>query len=750
MILMSEQHNDIHIADFVDSQVKNSPENASLSCLVKLVEQGSEEKVIGGYIEELTDSDFLFFLNSLSSLPFRHNLSQSVVDTIVTRGFLLAEKDSAVIKQADSEIMATLSAGVQTWDDFDIENHPGESITEKAFRTTLRFYRQYPFAGGQFVRQLGQECTIRPDIFVDGAVDAARNPDLQQDFLNSLQYALFYSGEYIDVIGKKIDFSKKEEYFKTGAFLELIRRLYFISKTTDFSSRNAHRIIEVIRDAVEKNKGSYLLNIRAREVLDVLSRGAVNFDLAQPEKIILDEAEEFLGIRKSEPVSNSDLEDLYDYGYLMSEPMSLIVEREFGFSAKDLSIGERFQFLNFIKHKEAVEAPPIRNFSRNYGRQGFKTFLSLEYGRELGDDLIILGETLPQPVAQRIFSKYSEIVDSAESVVVYVRDNMGGAREADAKVVTDIKDSILRKGRDLLVGFCEKVKVATANGEVVSGEEVEKELELFRADAVLFASSFKELSTRGEAPDLEQIQDVQFEGEVDGRDLSPTDVARMKELYRINYEKYPKFQQMLLDRFDSVIGDPGNRFYIFRYKGVIESYYRLGVTSLDTVYFGAFNMNPKYRGSGIGEVLMQKSLDVVAKNSVIEASCTATEAIASNYIERGFIGVSAEQVHEIYSMDIVRNDAQRLTFKSKSLSVEELKTQCASGSVDFTCQSVSLEELSRASFELLNQKTGDARNVLTRYVRDRKEGTALLVFEQVSESTLEQFSKPEHPFHFAE
>lgn len=443
-------------------------------------------------------------------------------------------------------------------------------------------------------------------------------------------------------------------------------------------------------------------------------------------------------------VARSEItQDFLDYKYLLTPAMRRKLGGLFSLPINRLPPPEQFQFLSFIKTKTDAEMRAISNFSAKYGESGFRTFLSLEHGKELGEGIVDLGHKLPKDEAQKIFKKYGELADAVNETEEAIRRGFAGT-EITPELISAVQDSLLQKGRALLAGFVEDVNNAEEEGYTLPVGHIEKKLALLRADAALFASACKALSKGGEHLNLAEMKDVSFEQEVPVGSLSDTDRKRMTELYRANYAAYPKFQKKLLDGFEEALNDTSNRFFVLRYKGVIEGFYRLKFGALDRAYFGAFNMNPNYAGSGLGEVLMEQSLDARAKSAVIEATCTATLPIASNYIERGFIGVGAAQEDEIYSMNIVRNDAHNEMFPSKSKTAEDIMRVCESVS-EFVCRKVPLSRLAPKDFELLNERGPGTRYVFTRYLRDRKTGYAYLVFEKTTDETITRFSSPEQP-----
>ncbi len=435
------------------------------------------------------------------------------------------------------------------------------------------------------------------------------------------------------------------------------------------------------------------------------------------------------------PAGQPTPEQIYNFEYLNKLDMRKKIEDDFGLDLSEHDLWIQRAFLEFLETRDIENVEKLQAFVKEYGGVGLKTFLSLEYGRELGDDIIALGEKLPKIAAEKIFAKYGELVDEAGKAEVAVIEHFPEAK-INPELVSAVRENLLKRGREMLVSFANRVEWPRS---------VLRELSLLRADAALFAATFKELSKRGEQISLAEIGSVAFEQGVSPDSFSPEDITKMKELYRINYKGYPKFQKSLLEGFDEALRSHRNQFYVLRYKGVIEGFYRLDITAKDKMYFGAFNMNPKYTGSGLGEAIMQQSLDVRAKDAVIEATCTATLPIASNYIERGFIGTKAQQDEEVYSMNIVRHDSKKEMFRSKAISDEEIIRTCGSGS-EFACKKIPLNALAPEHFALLNERSEDgSRFVLTRYIRDKKTQSAYLVFEKTNNDAIEEFSTPVKP-----
>jgi len=150
-----------------------------------------------------------------------------------------------------------------------------------------------------------------------------------------------------------------------------------------------------------------------------------------------------------------DLRDLSDFKFLCSTPAAMEIESEFGLPLSSLSLREQFYFLRFVKTKSFEEIESIKRFSRKFGISGLRTFLSLDYGQDIGDQIINLGEK-NELEARNIFEAYGGLINSA-GVMWNKISNSRMVREADLSkeikndLPGEIYEAILRRSKDLLV-----------------------------------------------------------------------------------------------------------------------------------------------------------------------------------------------------------------------------------------------------------------------------------------------------------
>ena len=139
---------------------------------------------------------------------------------------------------------------------------------------------------GDFLRQMEDQLLqdgqmIDPNTLIEEVADTTWRegtvpPQLRYSALSGLNYTFSFNWnkKYEDAIVRHLDFKDPERYAKTGHFLELIQNLYTLGSELSFSEDRVPQAIErTIKRVVEMNQGSYLLNLRAQQLLDAMRGG---------------------------------------------------------------------------------------------------------------------------------------------------------------------------------------------------------------------------------------------------------------------------------------------------------------------------------------------------------------------------------------------------------------------------------------------------------------------------------------------
>ena len=381
-------------------------------------------------------------------------------------------------------------------------------------------------------------------------------------------------------------------------------------------------------------------------------------------------------INKTPEEIEKEKQNLFDYTYLMNRPIREAVEEEFGLKFKYLSFQEQFYFLQLIKNKTVDEMQEVKNFTANYGHNGLKTFMSMEFDRDLGDRIIKLGEKLDPSMAREIFHKYSDIIDSAQDAFKYFQDNFMQAGAFDEKIADHIKENLFKKGADILVQFAEKV----VRGEKISNEEIIKELKNIKTETLIFTSSFKIFKEESKFIDLADIPDMRYDvNSVEKFTNDKALIGQMEKIYRKNYENYPsEFTEYILKSFKESLKDTSSILFTLKHKEDLVAFCRLGKNldgngNIESFHFGSFNVSPSYKQSRLGEALFEAAMmEAGALGVPIYANCDPQAPITKKYIKSGFVATKIFNFKGVPSFKIEYNNELRDNLRSIKISKEEV------------------------------------------------------------------------------
>ncbi len=610
-------------------------------------------------IESLSMNEYISFLETVETHPARHDIAQKDIDTIMERGLQILEEQDADFMVANQIYSALGLCG-----DYQTGNpEQPESISDKAFRALARLYKKYPNAGHEIENLFGQNREVQPEVLISVTADACGDPETDpyflQDLVQSFKYILSFGGDaYDEVILKEIDFKNSDNFFRTGRFLELLKTVINVSSSQNFSEHLVKKLSDLLARTVENKEGNYLLTIRVQKILSDL--GMYGYARTSPRaktsyQKIDDELLLNPKLNKTEEEKLMDKEDLIDFHYLMESSVKDIVESEFQIELDSLSHQEKFYFLKLIKQKNQVEMERVKKFTKTFKEAGFKSFLSVDYGPDMGEKVLQIGEHAEEPVAQQIFGVYADLVSGADTVEKLLNDAYGRQEHGDE--VIKIKDAILKKGKDLLERYANMLM----HNSSVSSEEILADLQRIETQATIFFLTFKTLKQSKQLPSLEDIKGISFD-EKPADQLSFEEVNDMRKIYAGNYADDPDLLSELLSKFEERIVDGQSKFYTLKYRGKMKGF--IGFTPIgdsDTLYFHSVNVEDSLRGISIGNTMMEKALDTEAKEYVLEADCAAFKPIGAKYVEDGCVGIHFYMFKNSPSLHVVRDEKTTTT-----------------------------------------------------------------------------------------
>lgn len=305
-----------------------------------------------------------------------------------------------------------------------------------------------------------------------------------------------------------------------------------------------------------------------------------------------------------------------------------------GISLDKMNAREMANLTNYYLANSHRNHQPVIDFAKKFKQEGLKTFLACETGIQSGDLIIELGEKLPQQVAEKLFAKYQEVISESSRVLEVIKSF---DKQVDPLTEKKIKESLLKKAKDLLVSFHAKADMAEGSEEFIS------ELDVVKADIILFASTFKALSESGEDIDFKEAEQVRMETKKPD-DLSPTEKEEMVRIFLANRETgYPEklLKEVFNDFEESINPDPNSSkasadFTILKYNNQIVSFLRLEPRGKDRVYAAAFNTRPEAKGFKIGNAMMKEVIEKAAENNTIEAVAYSQKTDLLSFYQKFF------------------------------------------------------------------------------------------------------------------
>jgi hypothetical protein len=405
---------------------------------------------------------------------------------------------------------------------------------------------------------------------------------------------------------------------------------------------------------------------------------------------------------------------VYDYEYLMSKPMREIIQKEFDFKLKDLSIREQLYFLNYLKLTTVGEVEMMKRFTATHGVTGMRTFLALEKGsKDLGDMIVVFGQY--EELSKKVFEYYSELLDIAETAEQLVKQKTDCEGEVCIQLATQVRENILNRAQ-------KDLEAAVRANDL---GEIEEKIGNYVAEAKEYVAVLQELG----AQSTEKIL---------ASELSNDDKSKMLALLQQNYDNAytydVDFKEKIKQSLEKSFANPQTEFHILRDESKVISFNRFDVVTDNTGrtanYFGSFNADAAY--AGVGSVMLERTIkEQLEKCDVMYAHCDPTSDIAKKYIESGFVAKETETVAGKFSLEIWRTKDIAEHLRSKQMSADVLLEKAGKIEKDYM---LVREAMPDDMFEELDRDLG---YLLTRYFKHDNKTYA--VFEIPSPTLWNQF-----------
>ncbi len=151
--------------------------------------------------------------------------------------------------------------------------------------------------------------------------------------------------------------------------------------------------------------------------------------------------------------------------YNKLQQISSDLSKKAGIGIHNLELNEQNALASFAFESNENYRQLI-DFSKKFGEKGLKAFLACEYGMNIGNIILELGEKLPTDQANMVFAAYVEVIFSMNQEADQIFEEIR-TFNPDIPIIRDeILESLLSRGKDLLVEIHQQLQ-SKKKGEIL-------------------------------------------------------------------------------------------------------------------------------------------------------------------------------------------------------------------------------------------------------------------------------------------
>jgi len=422
-------------------------------------------------------------------------------------------------------------------------------------------------------------------------------------------------------------------------------------------------------------------------------------------------------------------EATHHYEMLLDKGIIDGIEQDYEFPVRELTTREQLWFMSSLRDYSVEDEKQVINFTKQYGLDGARAFLSVEHGDEFRDIVLELGKKLDPKVAKQVFKRYGDISRIAqENIDEEMTRFFKTGHKQQTGAAEKVEQEMLSRAKLLLE------QAAAGEG---NSEKILETLDRYATDATTFASIFKATMKNNEEIGFDNLQNISF-GSFSPAELSEKDRAQMLAISRANFDQdRPDIMEYVFEGLRDKLksSNTESRFTLLKKQKEIVGFIRFDTRQDGDLYAGSLNVRPDMRGSALGEALMRETLDVEAKKHVIHAVAVADNPATVAYVERfGFVivGTDVETAPDGNTFDVMvieRNDnlSKKLFSRSAEFDTPE-KLQTAGFRVE--TYDISTPE----GTDMFYKAFTDAKTrgeIATRLIKGEQKGQRYVVFESL-------------------
>jgi hypothetical protein len=397
----------------------------------------------------------------------------------------------------------------------------------------------------------------------------------------------------------------------------------------------------ITKDEIERQKHDIIENrSKDNRSTDIRVDDFVNIKANLKEYLITDY------VPKNKQESDVDyanrISKLSDTSYVLGNFKSFMSET--GLAANNYSWREQLVLADALT--AVSEKNKLINFSGNFGKDGIRTFLSVEQGGvKMSNKILELGDPdkLPKDVAEKVFAKYGEIIDVADKAEeevrkLYEKDNIPN------EVFVSIKETLLKRGSDLLSHLADGL----SDYKQVEEDDILKTLEDIKTSTIIMGESYLELYKQGIKISIEEIKDTTLE-KIQADGLSEQEKQELIKVYekgrpKETYEN-KEHLKLLTEEFRQTLNNEDTFVFNIRLGGELIAFATFNKESEDTLHIGGLTFIDDIRNPVIGESVMNSIMKEFS-NFNIKALVHSENKILRMYQKRFGFEITGELPRE--------------------------------------------------------------------------------------------------------
>lgn len=404
----------------------------------------------------------------------------------------------------------------------------------------------------------------------------------------------------LDLEKTSLYISKEEDYKKITSIIEKLE--------ANLSIKRDFNIDEIQRD-LDINKESF------KELEKY-------FFLLKPEALMMDKES-----------NNLNSVDMYLFRELKIGYHRDNLKEKTGIDFLELSLVEQRYFIDYLKFVDIGFVKNIVDFNKKFGKDGFRTFLSIEQGGEkMGDKILKLGdsEKLPEDVADKVFKKYGEIINTVDNIEEEIRKIFGN-KDISNKVLVSVKETLLKRGAKMLSDLGDKVLDPKFK---VNEVEILKELDEIKEETIILGQSYVGLYKEGIKVPIEDITTIK---ETSTKDLTEERKEELVKIYekgrpKVTYDKQDHLE-FLKEEFRNELNDKDISVVEICFKEETIIIALLDKKDEETLHIGGFTFIEDVKNAVIAEATMSYAFDKF-KNYNIKALVDSRNPLLNMYLKR--------------------------------------------------------------------------------------------------------------------